>query len=486
MEQSEIEKAIAESSDDVSKVRLVLEELHQSDIVYNKIHEETRVIDDIALIQCFYGVDINRIRATMQAIEFNLQMTKKPSTWVFVECQKNKSDCAFRWLKNYGVKYHFVKMDSSNEGIMLKNPLWNIGASLCQESRLCFLDSDVVMCNSNWVENCSTAFDNGYDVISLASHQYYQFCDNFKLHETIGYKMATSGKADKSHVGFTVGMTRNAFEKIGGLDPAIILDDVHLYHKILGDSMFKFFENWTTPFKLNARQKYGYNIELGYALNTACHVFHGDMESKYDTIVKLLNVTGFRSIYDIVDYSTKDIYKLPTWKPNPKCNALKATIERYYSYLKNWELEIDKPYFNIINEYKNELRKILGEPGDNCPLYVCTVAKDRYGLKLGDFVKFRDNVEKRFSCSAYEPIVLFFTDCQKFKYAESEINTVPLKGYEIGKEFEQCLRKDLKYPNHAMLYYVPFDYGNFEELDVDIWLPSDRIDNADGTVMVSI
>ena len=155
----EIRKKFDEEQDLLNKVKILLDEAKQPEVLYNKIEQEVEVVEGIALVQCFYGTDIARIRATTQAIEFNLQMTRKPRTWVFVEAQKSKADCAFNWVKNYGIKHIFVKITSDSDGILLKNPLWNKGADYCVEDRLCFLDSDVVMCNSDWVEKC------------LASHQ---------------------------------------------------------------------------------------------------------------------------------------------------------------------------------------------------------------------------------------------------------------------------------------------------------------------------
>ena len=129
----EIQKKIEEAPTLLEKVRVLLNDAHEPEVMYNKLPDQEETIEDIALIQCFYGTDISRIRATTQALEFNLQMTAKPSTWVFVECQRKKSECAFQWLKRYGVKYVFVQMKPENEGIMLKHPLWNIGVANCTE-----------------------------------------------------------------------------------------------------------------------------------------------------------------------------------------------------------------------------------------------------------------------------------------------------------------------------------------------------------------
>ena len=472
----DIQKKFDEAKTFLDKVHVLLEDMNNPEVLYNKLPGSEETIEDIALIQCFYGTDIARIRATTQALEFNLQMTAKPSTWVFVECQRKKSECAFQWLKKYGVKYVFVQMKPENDGIMLKHPLWNIGVANCTESKLCFVDSDVVMCNSDWIKKAASEFDS-YDVLSLASHQYCQASDDCKLYETIGYKWVSTGKVDKGHVGFTLGLTRKTFNLIGGLDPAIILDDIHTYHKILGDNAFKFFDGWTKPFALPPDMKFGYNVELGYADNIACHIWHGGTESKYDDLTKLLSASGIKTIKDIFDCSEH----LPEWKTySARCMVLKRTIEKYYKHVKENELVGDKQPFDIVGEFRSGMKKAMGEPDEKHPLFVCTVVKDRFGLKLEDFTKFRDMVEDRFFGSKIQPVVLFFTDCKKYDFEDEGFNVVPIKNYNSEDEFSQCMRKDLKYPKNVVIYYIPFGLTDFSS---DLWLPDGKVENADGTIL---
>ena len=475
----DIQKKIEEAPTLLEKVKVLLNDAHEPEVMYNKLPDPEETIEDIALIQCFYGTDIARIRATTQALEFNLQMTAKPSTWVFVECQRRKSECAFQWLKKYGVKYVFVQKRPENEGIMLKHPLWNIGVANCTESKLCFVDSDVVMCNSDWIRKAASGFDS-HDVLSLASHQYYQADEKCKLHETIGYKWVSTGRVDKGHVGFTLGLTRKTFNMIGGhLEPAIILDDIHTYHKIMGDDAFKFFEEWTKPFDLTSDKKCGYNLELGYADNIACHIWHGGSDAKYDALTKLLVSSGVKSINDIFDCSEL----LPAWKEySAKCMVLKQTIEKYYKHVKDNEFVEDKQPFDIVGEFRSGMKKAMGEPDEKHPLFVCTVVKDRFGLKFEDFTKFRDRVEDRFMGAKVQPVVLFFTDCKKYDFKDEGFNVVPIKNYNPEDEFAQCLRKDLKFPKNAVIYYIPFESTNFSE---KIWIPDERIDNPDGTTLIS-
>ena len=57
-----------------------------------------------------------------------------------------------------------------------------------------------------------------------------------------------------------------------------------------------------------------------------------------------------------------------------------------------------------------------------------------------------------------------------------------LKNYNPDDKFAQCLRKDLKYPKNAVIYYIPFDATDF---NANIWVPNERIDNPDGSVLAS-
>ncbi len=474
----EVQKKIENATTLLEKIKVLLNEAHEPEVMYNKLPDPEETIEDIALIQCFYGTDISRIRATTQALEFNLQMTVKPSTWVFVECQRKKSDCAFQWLKRYGVKHVFVQMKPENDGIMLKHPLWNIGADNCVESRLCFVDSDVVMCSSDWMKKAATKFDS-HDVLSLASHQYYQADDKCLLLETIGYKWISTGKIDKGHVGFTIGMRRKVFNMIGRLDPAIILDDIHLYHKILGDDMFKSFENWYKPFDLPSDKKFGYNVELGYVDNIACHVWHGDAQSKYDDLTKLMVASGVKSMSDMFTYSRGD--ELPEWKTGTaEGMALSRTILKYHEYVKKNELVEDKKPFDIVGEYKAEMKRLLGEPDEKHPLIACTVVKDRFGLKLEDFTKFKDLVEAKFAFAKVQPTIMFFTDCKKYDFEDEGLDVVPLKNYNPDDEQAQCHRKDVKFPKNAIIYYIPM---GVEDFDNDLWIPSEPICGSNGTLL---
>lgn len=464
----------------LEKVKILLNEAHMSDVVYETKETDSSKVQDTALIQCFYGTDIRRIRATTQAIEFNLHMTSKPSSWVFVECQTKKSECAFTWLKKYGIKHVFVPMKANSKGIMLKNPLWNIGAMNCKDQKLCFVDSDVVLCNSDWVEKTAREFESGYDVLSLASHQYYQSDDSCKLYETIGYKWKNKSTVENGHCGFTLGITRGLFEKIGKFDPTLILADIDTFHKIIGDKYFKPFQKWWFPVNPETIKR-GFNCQFGYVDNIACHVWHGDCESKYDDITTLLRNCGMKSMKDILD--CLDNCKLPTWNISTSRNmAIKNVMLRYQKYMSLDEESKKDKTFDMIGEYYSELANLSGKIDAVHPLIVCTVVEDGFNARLQNFVDFKERVEKEFSHSKLKPKVLFFTDCQDLDFASVEVNTIFVQGGFSEKDYiEFIMENEQIYPKNALLYYIPFDLQKF---NVKLGIPSEKMEFYDGTILI--
>ena len=111
---------------------------------HNYAKQDQTRLKDIAVVQAFFGTDMNRILATTRALQVMLQANPLPKHWVFVEAQRNKNSAAFAWLKSYGVKYIFRKYNEDSEGLLLKTALWNIGAANTTADKLIFVDSDIV------------------------------------------------------------------------------------------------------------------------------------------------------------------------------------------------------------------------------------------------------------------------------------------------------------------------------------------------------
>lgn len=494
-------------TDLVKKTKILLEELRQPEVIYNEDDGSTGdVVSDVALIQCFHGTDPSRIRATANALEFNLKMTSRPSTWVFVECQSRRGDCAFSWLARHGVKYVFVKSDqSSSDGIQMKNPLWNIGAASCSEGNLCFVDSDVVMCDSNWVKMAQCEFNRGTDVMSLASHQYYQADDSCSLHETIGRKWKTTGSVEGSHCGFTIGITRSTFELIGGFDPAVILDDHQTWRKIMGDETFSPFSDWVRPVRLPESRRLGYPVSVGCVEGSvACHIWHGDFNRKYGDLVDLLSATGIESIYDVVEYAGFRTKELPKWKSDDaRSKALGDAVRAYCSKM---IVGIDQPKFkyDADSEFRSRMMRNLGVAGGNGnPFTVFTVVQGRFNVDFDDIIRFSDEIGRRFKMeSSISPRIVVYTDLQTPIDAPppledflSRVNVVKVSINEMikctGKQGLQKLVSkhaaaisSFTKSSSATMYYVPM--GRESDFRTLVWEPesgSEPVEFNDGTIL---
>ena len=476
---------LKESPDILSKVNVLLSEIHSSEVLYDKKDVEPTDMADLALIQCFYGTDLSRICAACRSLSFNLQMTARPSTWVFVEAQKSKSDCAFQWVKNYGIKYVFVKLPANSDGILLKNPLWNIGVENCSESRLCFIDSDVVVCNSDWLVHCDEAFLSGKDVISLTSHQYYEGDKKLSLKESVGYCWETKSDVSNSHCGFTLGLTRKAWKELGGLKPTLILDDIRTFSDICGAVAFASFAKWNTSFKHPRQKMLGYNLSLGYAPNVACHIWHNSPPGKYQDITTLMEVAGVSDVDELFDFNGQ----IPVWKTG------RADIESIAFVLR----KMREGSIDIGAEYAKRMRGLLGHPDEKHPLFVCTVVKDGFGLDLSDFVKFRDAIESKFTPSRENcpPTVVFVTDCKKFDFKGFELNVIPLdkkivsKGKRkvdesIASLCAKAISSEIPSSRGGVAMYVPFNINDFSSVNFDVWIPDGVASFENGVEFVKI
>ena len=97
-------------------------------------------------------------------------------------------------------------------------------------------------------------------------------------------------------------------------------------------------------------------------------------------------------------------------------------------------LENQDKTFDFIDEYKDEMVKMLGEPDDdNHPLFVCTVVKNGFETEIHDIVRFRDEIEDKFKI---RPTVIVFSDVKVESGNLDELNIVDLKNYDYKNEFK--------------------------------------------------
>lgn len=89
-------------------------------------------------------------------------------------------------------------------------------------------------------------------------------------------------------------------------------------------------------------------------------------------------------------------------------------------------------------------------------------------------------VERRFDAVGVKPIVVFFTDAN-LDFSSVEVNTVQLEDHDFHDESSQCWRKDVKFPDGSIVYFIPF---GLESFNCHIWCPDETTRFSDGTVLV--
>lgn len=126
--------------------------------------ENRTIIDNVALIQCVFGLDEEQLKACEKAINLLFRHNAFPGEYIFIEAQDDEKDARFEYLaEKYGAKYVFRKTGPKNKGVFLKHALWSIGAKLTSADKLVFLDADTAFTNSDWLQQASNSLD-GFDV----------------------------------------------------------------------------------------------------------------------------------------------------------------------------------------------------------------------------------------------------------------------------------------------------------------------------------
>ncbi len=101
-----------------------------------------------------------------------------------------------------------------------KERLWNLAAELTDAKKLIFIDADIVFHENNWLEQCVSSLDE-FDVIQPFHIAKWLDRDGSLL----GMKMCTAAAIEQQkkpsfdtyHCGFGIGMTRTAFDELGGI-----------------------------------------------------------------------------------------------------------------------------------------------------------------------------------------------------------------------------------------------------------------------------
>lgn len=416
-------------------------QLNDSPQIFNVVNYNVKILNNISIIQSFYGLDIERISATTNALKAMVNSTSFPSEWIFVEGQEKESDCCFNWLKKYGIKHKFVKLTKQQKNLFLKTPLWNIGANIVTASRLCFIDSDISFCNSNWLESVQKQFESGVDVMSLHGYCYHENqCEISQIYESIGHVIQNKS-ADHGHYGFTIGMTRNAFDKMGGFECSYILDDLLYWSKITGGRFINSYNQWS----LNPNFNDGLLFKVGSTEEVVCHNDHGELKTrKYRALIDI-SKDRIRSFNDIIEYSPENPLILPKWKNDSLISKIiHDSVDQVVSS-ENENINGNEVYFgNACSRF--------GKIDDENPLIICTVFRQTFINNIEKLKEFKENLEKK--CKTDFQLVCF----SDIDLIETGIDFIPISKNKNFLDFVQIFRSDITFPKNSNILFIPFDF----------------------------
>ena len=430
------------------------EQANSLHVAYEKC-DSYKILENIAVIYGFFGTDIFRILATTRALSVMLQSNPKPQDIVFVEAQRNKDNAAFAWLENYGVKYIFKEYTEDSEGLLLKTALWNIGATNTDAEKLCFIDSDVVFCNQDWLDSVYCAF-NQFDVLCLAGWCYYEGNDSTKeLIESIGHRIYRTHNTEfYGHIGFNIGMTRKSYIAYGKFEAFNLNDDVWFWTKILGTNIYNENKGWI-PYKTYENMKYGLPFNIGSTEEICCHLDHKKKIIK-NKLYGWISYLGTDVPFEDISYK-KDI---PTWTNTKVGKTIKLAFEK----AKNVEADNENCKQLAQQILLDAKKEVYGEIDEEHPLIIMTAFVPDFRHKsIETIFEHKEMLER--TCK--QPFIyVCFTDEISIEDAQEKgLDVIPFSSKTVKNNrnlwINEINRKDIKIPKNATVVWIDI-YKTFE------------------------
>lgn len=406
----------------------------------SELLKEDAELKPFTLIQCFYGVDEQRISATITALNYMLQLDPKPDEWIFIEAQKSKDLCKFSWLKHNGIKYKFIKINKQNEFIPLKSALWNIGADIAKNDLFAFVDADCYFLNLDWANAVKIALNN-YDFCSLSQFNIYNEKPSNQL-ETVGSRwLKIKDKKEKfqfGHCGFTLGTNRTAFDAIGKIETLPALEDIHLWTKV-----FQFASIYSKDgffVAKHMRNQLTMQFNVGAADGTCVHVFHRTYsKTNYTDILKTADMLG--GGFPGIDTSKT----LPVWTRTSVAEKMKYAFQQIYEKSKIQALSLADDMCKSANN-------------ENTHADICYITDDNYVQHT--LVSIASLVTNKYATSDYRIFVVcdnvadskkqlfraFDKQNVKIELVEYNNNEFTKKKQELGKYISSATYIRLKLP----------------------------------------
>lgn len=279
---------------------------------YHKTYN-TAYKKDIGIIMSYFSpYGCNRQKENLLTVLDTLKHTKCPITLIEAVLPNSKPIELPDWID------HHVYDINNNSLLFLKQNLYNIGIKNTNHNKLLFLDNDILLDNSKFIDDCSILLDE-YDIVQPYG---MSVClDKYNL-PLVGYEYRHSFikninmLSHRYSSGFVWAITRKFLENVNGL---------YDFHP-LGGSDLAFSYSLHPDIEKENMVQYLLNINQSYVTT-----------NKYQEYVKLVH------------------------KFKPKTTYLKNCICRhlYYDahYLRNYNMDIKYPLNLINNDYPVKYNK---------------------------------------------------------------------------------------------------------------------------------
>lgn len=107
----------------------------------------------------------------------------------------------------------------SDQAMFFKENLWNLGAELIDTDKLLFLDADLVFCDQHWLAKTEQTLDRADIVQPFSTASWLDRDGTVVFRKGAAAAAISAGRPPclrRYHTGFSWGMTRRAFDAVGG------------------------------------------------------------------------------------------------------------------------------------------------------------------------------------------------------------------------------------------------------------------------------
>lgn len=223
---------------------------------------------------------------------------------------------------------------------------------------MAWIDTDIEFVNSNWVQETLDKL-HIYDILQLfthaidlgANHQTLEVHTGFVYQYLNNEPLPTKQPYNRRHwhPGYAWAITRQAYEKIGGLLDIGILGsgDNHMAMAFIGRVEYTLNPNLHNNYKqfcLNFQKRCRHHIQsnIGFVNGTILHYFHGcKVDRRYKDRWKILVDNKFDPVFDL-KRNGQNIYELETSSPN--FVKLRTEMRMYFSERNEDAISLKKDY----------------------------------------------------------------------------------------------------------------------------------------------